>query len=186
MKFALLFILLLAAWAGWRASHAGVLPEVGGHAPDFRLPDQNGELHTLSGYAGRWLVLYFYPKDDTPGCTREACAFRDGLTKLEAGGASVVGVSVDTQDSHRRFADKYRLPFDLLTDADGKVARQYGVLAGWGLLRVARRVTFLITPAGKVQRVYRGIDPDRHAGEILVDLASASQQTPDPAVNKNY
>lgn len=185
MKFALLFIFLLAAWAGWRAWHGGVPIAAGAPAPDFRLPDQNGELRTLSGYAGRWLVLYFYPKDDTPGCTREACAFRDGLAKLEAAGASVAGVSMDTQDSHRRFAEKYRLPFDLLTDADGEVARQYGVLAGWGALRVARRVTFLISPAGNVQRVYQRVDPDRHAGEILADLANAAQQTPDIAVEDN-
>lgn len=175
MKLALLFILLLVAWVGWRAWHTGVPPAAGEDAPDFRLPDQNGKLHSLSGYAGRWLVLYFYPRDDTLDCTREACAFRDGLAKLEAAGASVAGVSVDTQDSHRRFAEKYRLSFDLLADADGNVARQYGALMDWKILRMAKRVTFLIGPAGKVQRVYRRVDPDRHAGEILAELANAAQ-----------
>jgi peroxiredoxin Q/BCP len=175
MKLALLLILLVIAWVGWRAWHTGAVPTAGENAPDFRLPDQHGKMHTLSDYAGRWLVLYFYPKDDTPGCTREACAFRDGLARLEAAGAIVVGISVDTQDSHRRFAEKHRLPFDLLADSDGNVARHYGALMDWQVFRMAKRTTFLISPTGKVQRVYAQVDPDRHAGEILAELTGTAQ-----------
>lgn len=175
MKIALLLILLLLAWAGWRAWHTGALPATGESAPDFSLPDQHGKLHRLSDYAGRWLVLYFYPRDDTPGCTREACAFRDGLTKLEAAGAAVVGISVDSQDSHRRFAEKYRLPFALLADTDGNVARNYGALMDWKIFRMSKRITFLVSPDGKVRQVYQQVDPDRHADEILAELAKAAQ-----------
>jgi peroxiredoxin Q/BCP len=174
MKIALLLILPLLAWIGWRAWHTGPLPESGTHAPDFRLPDQYGKQHGLSDYAGRWLVLFFYPKDDTPGCTREACAFRDGLAKLQAAGAVVVGVSVDTQASHRKFADKYQLPFTLLADTDGAVARRYGALMDWQVVRMARRMTFLITPAGRLHRIYQHVDPTRHAGEILAELTKSA------------
>jgi peroxiredoxin Q/BCP len=175
MKLTLLLILPLAAWIGWRAFHTGPLPGPGAAAPDFRLPDQHGKPHGLGDYAGRWLVLYFYPKDNTPGCTREACAFRDGLARLEAAGASVVGVSVDSQASHAGFAEKYRLPFPLLADADGSVSRRYGVLMDWQVFRMARRATFLISPAGRLQRVYARVDPNRHAEEILADLAKPAQ-----------
>lgn len=175
MKIALLLILTLIGWAGWRAWHTGVPPQAGTSAPDFRLPDQHGKLRSLSDYAGRWLVLYFYPKDDTPGCTREACAFRDGLTKLETAGAAVVGISLDTQQSHQRFADKYKLPFALLADTDGSVARQYGVLMDWGVFRMAKRMTFLIAPSGMVYKVFGQIDPNKHAGEILSELEKTTQ-----------
>ncbi len=174
MKIALLLLLPLLAWLAWRAWRTGPLPEAGEPAPDFALPDQHGKLHALSDYAGRWLVLYFYPKDDTPGCTREACAFRDGLASLQAAGASVAGVSVDDPASHRRFADTYRLPFPLLADTDGSVARRYGVLVDWRVFRLARRVTFLISPSGAVHKVYRGIDPTRHPGEILAELSGTA------------
>ncbi len=175
MKVALLLILPLLAWIFWRALDTGTTPKAGTPAPDFRLPDQNGISHALSDYAGRWLVLYFYPRDDTPGCTREACAFRDSLARLEATGASVAGISVDSQESHQQFAAKYALPFTLLADTDGNVARHYGALMDWKLLRMSRRITFLISPTGTIQRVYEHIDPSRHADEILADLAGIPQ-----------
>ena len=175
MKFALLSISLLLAWGIWRAWQSGPLPEVGAGAPDFSLHDQHGKPHSLSSYAGRWLVLYFYPKDDTPGCTREACAFRDGLAKLQAAGAAVVGVSVDTQASHGKFAAKYHLNFPLLADTDGSVSRHYGTLMDWKISRLAKRTTFLITPAGQLHHVYEHVDPTRHADEILSDLAKTAQ-----------
>ena len=175
MKIALLLILPLLAWIGWRAWDTGPLPAAGTKAPDFRLPDQHGKLHALSDYAGHWLVLYFYPKDDTPGCTLEACNFRDGLAKLEAAGVSVVGVSTDSQKSHQQFAAKYALPFPLLSDAEGKTARHYGVLMDWKVFRIAKRITFLISPSGAVYRVYKNVDPDSHAAEILEELPKASQ-----------
>ena len=175
MKIALLFILLLLAWIIWRAWQTGPLPSVGERAPDFSLVDQNGRQHALSDYAGRWLVLYFYPKDDTPGCTKEACVFRDGLAGLQAAGAAVIGVSVDTQESHAGFAEKYRLNFPLLADADGGTARRYGSLMDWIVFRMARRNTFLISPEGRIHRIYTKVDPTLHAGEILAELEQASR-----------
>lgn len=175
MEIMLLLILLALAWLAWRTWHTGPMPTIGSKAPDFQLSDQYGNTHQLSSYAGRWLVLYFYPKDDTPGCTREACAFRDGIASLEAAGASVAGVSVDTQASHARFAEKHRISFPLLADTDGSVAHRYGTLMDWIALRMARRATFLIDPEGKLRRTYRQVDPARHADEILADLTSLSQ-----------
>lgn len=104
----------------------------GGGRPGFELPDQNGVKHDLKEYAGKWLVLYFYPGDDTPGCTQEACSFRDDLHKLTALGAQVVGISVDDSDSHAEFAKKYHLPFPLLADKSTEVAARYGALMNWG------------------------------------------------------
>jgi peroxiredoxin Q/BCP len=139
-------------------------------APDFTLPDASGEPHPLSAYRGTWLVLYFYPRDDTPGCTREACEFRDGYLEIRALGARVLGVSLDDGDSHAEFVEKYRLPFPLLSDKDGAVARQYGAL--WSLcpVRFARRHSLLIDPQGKLAKIYRKVDPATHTREILQDL----------------
>ena len=128
MKIALLLILLVIAWAGWRAWATGTLPHAGSQAPDFLLPDQADKIHRLSDSNGRWRVVYFYPRDDTPGCTTEACMFRDGLANLEAAGAMVMGISVDQPAAHKQFAEKYHLNFPLLADAEGKVSRRYGVL----------------------------------------------------------
>ncbi|TSA49582.1 MAG: peroxiredoxin, partial [Nitrosomonadales bacterium] len=119
-----------------------------------------------------WVVLYFYPKDDTPGCTKEACSFRDDLAQLEKLGAKVVGISVDDSDSHARFAQKYHLPFPLLSDKDGKVADSYGALTNLGLLKLAKRYTFLIDTQGKVAKVYLSVDTSRHSQEIIADLKS--------------
>jgi peroxiredoxin Q/BCP len=115
-------------------------------------------------------VLYFYPKDDTPGCTQEACTFRDDLNQLTAIGAQVVGVSVDDTNSHAKFAKKYHLPFPLLADKDGKVAESYGALLNLGLIKVARRFTFLIDPQGKISRLYLSVETSRHSKEIIEDL----------------
>lgn len=175
MKLVLLLMMPLAAWLIWRALRTGTLPAAGTRAPDFTLSDQHGNVHRLADYAGRWLVLYFYPKDGTPGCTLEACAFRDGLAQLQSAGASVVGISVDSQASHARFAEKHRLNFPLLADVDGSTARRYGTLLDWKPLRLARRVTFLIDPQARIQRVFARLDPKRHAGEILAELDKSSQ-----------
>lgn len=175
MKSALLFILLLPAWLIWRTLRTSSVPTAGSGAPDFELPDQHGNVHRLADYAGRWLVLYFYPRNDTPGCTREACAFRDGLARLQAAGAAVVGVSVDTQSSHFKFDEKYHLGFPLLADTKGSAARHYGTLLDWQIFRVAKRSTFLINPQGRIHGVFTHIDPARHADEILAELAKATQ-----------
>lgn len=160
------FASLLAA----RAARAGELPEVGKPAPDFNLPDQNGKMHTLMDYRGKWLVLYFYPKDDTPGCTQEACAFRDDLHQITALGAEVVGVSVDDSSSHAEFAKKYNLPFPLLADKTTETAARYGALMNLLFMKVARRYTFLIDPQGNVGKVYLSVETSRHSKEIIEDL----------------
>jgi peroxiredoxin Q/BCP len=151
-------------------ARAGGLPIVGQIAPDFSLPDQNGVVHTLKEYSGKWLVLYFYPKDDTPGCTQEACAFRDDLHKLTALGAQVVGISVDDGKSHAEFAKKYHLPFPLLADSDKEVAARYGVLMNLLFIKIAKRYTFLIDPQGNINKVYDKVETSRHSQEIIDDL----------------
>ena len=171
MKFLLLLGLVAsAALLFSRLSNATDVPQAGSTAPAFSLPDQNGKVHTLADYVGRWTVLYFYPRDDTPGCTKEACSFRDDLALLEKLGAQVVGISVDDTDSHARFAQKYHLPFPLLADKDGKVADSYGALTNLGLFKIARRYTFLIDAQGKIAKVYLSVDTSRHSQEIIDDL----------------
>mgnify|MGYP001562149586 FL=1 len=145
-------------------------PKAGEPAPDFRLPDQNGKIHTLADYRGKWLVLYFYPKDDTPGCTEQACKFRDDLHQITALGAQVIGVSVDDTASHAEFAKKYSLPFPLLADTRADVATRYGSLSNWGIIKFAKRNTFLIDPEGKIARVYLSASTSRNSVEIIEDL----------------
>jgi peroxiredoxin Q/BCP len=140
MKWLILFGLISALVLVFSSiARSGELPKVGQVAPDFSLQDQNGATHNLKEFSGKWLVLYFYPKDDTPGCTQEACAFRDDLHKLTAMGAQVVGISVDDGKSHAEFAQKYHLPFPLLADSDKEVAARYGVLLNLGLIKIATR-----------------------------------------------
>ena len=171
MKILLLILAIVAlVFLISKQSEAANTPKLGDTAPDFRLVDQNGTIRSLSDFSGQWVVLYFYPKDDTPGCTKEACSFRDDLTTLEKLGAKVVGVSVDDSDSHSKFASKYHLPFPLLADADGKVADSYGALTNLLLLKIAKRYTFLIDPKGKIAKVYLSVDTSRHSQEIVDDL----------------
>lgn len=152
------------------------VPKVGQAAPDFNLPDAESQSHGLTDYAGKWLVLYFYPKDDTPGCTKEACSFRDDLFQLDKLGAKVVGVSVDDSGSHAKFAQKYHLPFPLLADKDGKVADSYGALTNLGIIKIAKRYTFLIDPKGNIAKIYLSVDTSRHSQEIIDDLKQLSAQ----------
>ncbi len=153
-----------------RMAYAGEQPKVGEAAPDFDLPDQNGAMHGLKEFSGKWLVLYFYPKDDTPGCTQEACAFRDDLHKLAALGAQVVGISVDDSVSHAEFARKYHLPFPLLADKTTAVAARYGALMDLGIFKYAKRYTFLVDPQGTVAKVYLKVETSKHSQEIIEDL----------------
>lgn len=146
-------------------------PTVGDAAPDFRLQDQNNDWHSLADYDGQWLVLYFYPKADTPGCTTEACAFRDDIFKFRKIGAKIVGVSLDDVASQKEFSEKYSLPFPLLSDAKQETANAYGVIRDLGLTAYARRQTFIISPEGKIAVKYEKVDPDKHSGEVLADLA---------------
>ena len=149
---------------------AGETPAVGSPAPGFKLQDQNGDWHDLEDYRGQWLAIYFYPKNDTPGCTTEACNFRDNIYAFKAIGANVVGVSVDDVESHKEFADKYKLPFILLADVDGKMAESYGVLRDWKLVQIAARQSFIVGPDGTVMKHYEDVDPDTHTQEVLADL----------------
>jgi len=175
MKILLLILAIVAlVFLISKQSEAANTPKPGDTAPDFRLVDQNGTIRSLSDFSGQWVVLYFYPKDDTPGCTKEACSFRDDLTTLEKLGAKVVGVSVDDSDSHSKFSSKYHLPFPLLADADGKVADSYGALTNLLLLKIAKRYTFLIDPKGKIAKVYLSVDTSRHSQEIVDDLKKLS------------
>ncbi len=177
MKWLILFGLFAAlALLVSQMARAGELPKVGAAAPDFELPDQNGVKHTLKEYAGKWLVLYFYPKDDTPGCTQEACAFRDDLHKLTALGAQVVGISVDDSSSHAEFARKYHLPFPLLADQSAAVAARYGALMNLGFFKIARRYTFLIDPQGRIAKVYQKVETSRHSKEIIEDLKQLTEK----------
>jgi peroxiredoxin Q/BCP len=160
--FATLVVLLASL-----GSTAGANPAVGDAAPDFRLQDQNSQWHGLGDYAGQWVVLYFYPKADTPGCTTEACEFRDNIFAFQDIGAAVVGVSVDDVGSQKEFADKYHLPFPLLSDASQATAKAYGVLRDSG---VANRQTFLIGPDGRVAKHYAEVDPATHSAQVLADL----------------
>jgi len=143
----------------------------GSQAPDFSLPDENGELRHLSDYRGKVVVLYFYPKDDTPGCTTEACGFRDQYQDYEKAGVSVIGVSPDDVKKHQKFKTKYNLPFTLLADTDHTVCELYGV---WGRKKFMGkeydgvfRTTFLIGKDGTILRVFENVKPEGHSQEIL-------------------
>jgi peroxiredoxin Q/BCP len=131
-------------------------------APDFSLPDQDGTMHALQDYKGKWLLVYFYPKDDTPGCTAEACSMRDhyaGLKEL----VTILGISSDSVESHKKFAEKYHLPFTILADPEKKVIKAYE--ADGGLF--TKRVSYLINPEGMIVKVYPKVKPEQHAEEIL-------------------
>ena len=142
----------------------------GDPAPAFELRDQHGKMHHLSDYQGQWLVLYFYPKDDTPGCTSEACEFRDDFMTLQGMDVRLLGVSLDDVKSHKEFAEKYHLPFPLLSDRTGEVARVYGSLWKLGPIRFARRHTFIIDPQGELAKIYRSVAPKTHSDQVIGDL----------------
>ena len=144
--------------------------ELGQLAPDFKLTDQHGETHVLADFRGKWLALYFYPKDDTPGCTKQACAFRDGLQELVDLGADVVGVSVDDTSSHADFAKKFQLQFPLLADTTAETAARYHSLINLGIIKFAQRNTFLIDPQGKIARMYLSASAARNSAEVIADL----------------
>ncbi|MBT8135792.1 MAG: peroxiredoxin [Gammaproteobacteria bacterium] len=147
-------------------------PAVGEMAPSFELLDQKGKTHAVDDYRGKWVVMYFYPKDDTPGCTTEACAFRDDIFKFRKMGVSILGVSVDDVKSHAEFAEKYSLPFPLLADTDMTTTRAYGVLRNYGLLKLSSRQTFVIDPDGRIAKHYAKVDPDTHSSQLQADIAA--------------
>lgn len=145
-------------------------------APKFELKDEQGTLHRLSDYTGKTFVLYFYPKDDTPGCTKEACSFRDSYQDFKDAGVEIIGISPDTVESHGKFASKYQLPFTLLSDPDHQVCEAYGV---WGLKKSfgreyegVFRTTFIIGPQGEIKHVFENVKPSEHSQEVLEEVRS--------------
>ena len=154
---------------------------VGQPAPEFELPDQVGQLHSLEDYRDQWVVLYFYPKDQTPGCTTEACEFRDNIFAYKKLNSQILGVSLDDIASHQGFAEQYDLPFPLLADSEGIAAKAYGVKTRMFGMSVAKRQTFLIDPAGNIAKHYVKVKPNTHSAEVLADLADlgAGTDTPD-------
>jgi len=155
------------------------LPKVGSTAPSFTLPDQDGKEHSLSDYKGKWVLIYFYPKDDTPGCTIEACTIRDQFKDFESIGAEVIGVSTDSVRSHKKFAEGYTLPFTLLADEHKEMVGEYGVFGEKKFMgrtyMGTSRTSFLIDPDGKVAKVYEKVKPLKHAAEVIADLKTLSK-----------
>jgi peroxiredoxin Q/BCP len=143
---------------------------VGSPAPTFKLKDQHNRLHELKQYTGKWLVLYFYPKNNTPGCTKEACNFSDDIAKLKKLNAAVLGVSIDNLESHKEFSDKYNLQFPLLADTEAITTQDYGSLLSILWLRYAKRHSFIIAPDGVIAKIYRDVDAETHSQEIIKDL----------------
>src|SRR3989338_4824732 len=143
-------------------------------APNFSLPDQAGEIHSLTDYKGKWVLVYFYPKDDTPGCTKEACMIRDNLPDFKKLNCIVLGISVDSVKSHGKFAEKYKLPFTLLADDKKEVVKKYGA---WQKKKFmgkeymgTKRISYLINSDGKIVKVYPDVKPVEHADQVLKDL----------------
>ncbi|WP_373017467.1 peroxiredoxin [Thiomicrorhabdus sp.] len=162
--FSTLFMLLFSANLYADDLHVGQM------APEFSLTDQHHKTHQLKDYRGKWVVLYFYPKDDTPGCTTEACSFRDNINALIAKQAVILGVSVDGIEQHQDFSNKFQLPFSLLSDPEGQVARQYNALLDLKIIRFAKRHSFIIDPQGRIAKIYLDVDPQRHVADVLEDL----------------
>lgn len=188
-------LMVVAATAQAAAPEQSPKPAVGQMAPDFKLVDQDGKTHSLADYKGKWVVVYFYPKDQTPGCTTEACSFTENVFAFRKAGAQILGISVDDEESHRAFEkalasdtriseenrkaiEEHGLPFPLLADHTMETAKKYGVLMARGTMMIASRDTFLIDPSGKVAKHYN-VSPDKldgHSAELLADLAAMQKK----------
>jgi thioredoxin-dependent peroxiredoxin len=163
-------LLIVVAGSFWGSDDS--VPQAGQPAPEFTLPSQDGSPVSLSSFRGKWVVLYFYPKDATPGCTIEAHNFQRDLAQYEQRHAVIVGVSLDSTSSHREFCAKQGLTFKLLADTDKKVSAEYGSLRSLLGFKMAARNTFLIDPSGKIAKVWTGVDPSKHSSEVLSALAA--------------
>lgn len=159
------------------AADSGTLPQAGQTAPTFTLPNQEGKPVSLDSYKGKWVVLYFYPKDMTSGCTIEAHNFQRDLDKYKGLNAVVLGVSVDDVNSHKQFCTKDSLTFTLLADPDKKVVEQYGSLGNFGPMQIANRNTFLIDPQGKIVKVWTKVNPNVHSEEVLAAIGEMAKQS---------
>ena len=176
MRRPLLFTTVLLLSLIPACSQAASVPQAGTKAPDFTLPSQDGSKVSLSHFQGKWVVLYFYPKDMTSGCTIEAHNFQRDQQQYQNKNAVVLGVSVDSVDSHKQFCTKEGLNFKLLADVDHKVSSAYGSLTNLGLVKFASRHTFIINPEGRVAKVFTEVNPNRHSEEVLEALADLQKQ----------
>ena len=165
----IVFVVILGVLI-FRLTSRPATPAEGTTAPDFTLPSQEGSSVSLKDYRGKWVVLYFYPKDQTPGCSREAHNFQVDQPKYAERNAVVLGVSVDSVDSHKKFCAKEGLNFKLLADTEHRVSDSYGSLTNLGIVKFAARHTFLIDPVGKIAKVYTSVDPAKHSQEVLAEL----------------
>jgi thioredoxin-dependent peroxiredoxin len=171
MRYWIIFLLVvICAGVAAKFAFAGPTPEVGTMAADFTLPSENGAQVSLKDYRSKWVVLYFYPKDFTGGCTIEAHNFQRDQDQYAKKNAVVLGVSVDDADSHKKFCAKEGLSFKLLADTDHKVSNEYGSVMNFGVTQVAARHTFIIDPDGKIARTYTSVDPNKHSEEVLMAL----------------
>jgi thioredoxin-dependent peroxiredoxin len=170
--FVLLAVLVLTGIAGYRAANGSdQAPAVGAQAPAFTLPSQTGTAVSLNDFKGKWVVLYFYPKDFSSGCTVEAHNFQRDLPQYEKLNAAIVGVSVDTADSHQKFCTQEGLNFKLLADTDHKVSDEYGSIMNFGVKKLSARHTFIINPQGVIVKEFMDVSPSKHSEEVLKDLA---------------
>ena len=166
----LVLVVIVAVLLVPRLLSRSAIPVEGSRAPDFALPSQEATTVSLKDFRGKWVVLYFYPKDQTPGCSREAHNFQVDQPKYAERNAVVLGVSLDSVDSHKRFCAKEGLNFKLLADTDHKVTEAYGSLTNFGVVKFAARHTFLIDPSGKIAKAYTNVDPAKHSQEVLAEL----------------
>ena len=178
LRIVVLILVVIVIMVLFRLTSRSATPAEGTTAPDFTLPSQEGSPVSLKDYRGKWVVLYFYPKDQTPGCSREAHNFQADQPKYAERNAVVLGVSVDSVDSHKKFCAKEGLYFKLLTDTEHKVSESYGSLTNLGLVKFAARHTFLIDPMGKIAKAYTSVDPAKHSQEVLAELDVLEKATP--------
>ena len=172
-------LLALTVFAG--VALASEQPIVGEPAPEFELSDQDGQLHSLEDYRDQWVVLYFYPKDETPGCTTEACEFRDNIFAFKKISTQILGVSLDDAESHKKFAENHGLPFPLLADVDGRASDAYGVRTKKLGFEYAKRQTFVVDPDGNLAGHYEKVDPKTHSQQLLIDLKALGAGAEDAA-----
>ena len=160
----------------WADAYTDTQPAVGDSAPSFKLQDQNGDWHTLGDYKGKYVVLFFYPKDGTPGCTTEACNFRDNIFAFDDLNTQILGISLDDVDSHKEFSEKYSLPYPILADVEKESAVDYGVLGKFMMMTITKRESFIIDPEGLIVKHYKNVDPDKHTDEVIEELRSLQKK----------
>ena len=160
----------------WADAYTDTQPAVGDSAPTFKLQDQNGDWHTLGDYKGKYVVLFFYPKDGTPGCTTEACNFRDNIFAFDDLNTQILGISLDDVDSHKEFSEKYSLPYPILADVEKESAVDYGVLGKFMMMTITKRESFIIDPDGLIIKHYKNVDPDKHTDEVIEELKSLQKK----------